>query len=450
MYQLSHAGETLVLGTLLEVLALFRTDARYSSVESSEILLAHCGQPVTVTSYNGALAVRRPGTARDLFLSMIDEIDGAYFRPSGVMQAAWQIQRSHWKLLYDAYDLTSRPQLIFSSAQIDAAKAEEGVSGMLELHDLLQAESERRFGFRYAGPEYGRTRDRNGRHEVHVAYALAEGWPVPEAVLAEYREYPDKFTMDMRWGRVLLDVPELRGTLSPHKARVLVSVMSREKGGVTSQNAALLSMVMRLAPNAPTYVEVDDLLFRHGLVESYSLPDRYASPQPLGTPVSKFAEVYRGKMADHRRDTEIARLRQERAAGNVSQREFDRRMQIAQLEHGRETFAFGNEISEAIDSGDLQFLLDLMDCPDERNRVSKQTVRDVFGVKLLGVRAAARRRAVFELVGFDEARQAEWEAAGAEQRSVLMRKHHEVRAAGVASIHPAVYGGKTAVAHRAA
>ncbi|MFM0418699.1 hypothetical protein [Paraburkholderia aromaticivorans] len=449
MYQLSHAGETLVLGTLLEVLALFRTDTRYSSVESSEILLAHCGQPVTVTRYNGALAVRRPGTARNVFLSMIDEIDGSYFRPNGVMQAAWQIQRSHWKLLYDAYDLTSRPQLIFSSAQIDAAKAGEGGSSRLELHDLLQAESERRFGFRYAGPEYGRTRDRNGRHEVHVAYALAEGWPVPEAVLAEYREYPDKFTMDMRWGRVLLDVPELRGTLSPHKARVLVSVMSSEKGGVTSQNAALLSMVMRLAPNAPTHVEVDDLLFRHGLVESYSLPDRYASPQPLGTAASKFAEVYRVKMADHRRDTEIARLRKERAAGNISQREFERRMQIAQLEHGRETFAFGNEISEAIDSGDLQFLLDLMDCPDERNRVSKQTVRDVFGVKLLGVRAAARRRAVFELAGFDEARQAEWEAAGAKQRSVLMRKHHEVRAAGVASIHPAVYDGRTAVAHRA-
>lgn len=448
MYQLSVAGETLILGTLLEVLSVFRTDSRFSSVESSEILLAHCGQRVTVTRYNGALAVRRPGTARDLFLSMIDEIDGAYFRPNGVIQAAWQIQRSHWKLLYDAYDLTSRPHLIFSSAQIDAARAEDCARGRLELHDLLQAESERRFGFRYAGPEYGKTRDRNCRHEVHVAYALAEGLPVPEGVLAEYREYPDKFSMDMRWGKVLLDVPELRGMMSSDKARVLVSVMAREKGGITSQNAALLSMVMRLAPNAPNYVEVDDLLFRHGLVESYSLPDRFASPQPLGTPVSKFADVYRNRMADHRRDTEIARLRKERAAERVSQREFDLRMQIAQLEHGRETFAFGNEISEAIDSGDLQFLLDLMDCPDDRNRVSKEAVREVFDVKLLGVRAAARRRAVFELVGFDEAKQAEWEAAGAAQRDVLMRKHHSARSAGVALIHPVIYGGKTAVAHR--
>ena len=72
-------------------------------------MLLHGGQPVDLTRYNGSLTVRRPGTARDVFLSMIDEIDGAYFRPNGVMQAAWQIRRSHWMLLYDAFDLTSQP-----------------------------------------------------------------------------------------------------------------------------------------------------------------------------------------------------------------------------------------------------------------------------------------------------------------------------------------------------
>ncbi|EIM98706.1 hypothetical protein WQE_22883 [Paraburkholderia hospita] len=443
MYQLSFAGQTLILGTLLEVLTVFRTDSRLSSVESSEIVLLHGGQPVDVTRYNGSLTVRRPGSARDVFLSMIDEIDGAYFRPNGVLQAAWQIRRSHWKLLYDAFDLASSPRLIFSSDQIEAAADERG---HLALHDLLQAECERRFGFRYAGPQYGCTRDCNGRHEVHVAYALAEGFPVPEAVLAEYRELPEKFSTDMAWGKVLLVVPELRGAMSPDKVRVLASILSREKGGITSQNAALLAMVMRLAPNRPTHVEVDDLLFRHGLVESYGLPERYASPQPLGNPVSKFAEVYRSRMADRRREMEVTRLREERAAGRVSQRHFDQRMQIAQLEHGRETFAFGNEISEAIDSGDVQFMLDLMDCVDERNRVSKQTVREVFGVKLLGVRAGARRRAIFALAGFNEAQQAEWEAAGSPQaRELLVRTHHAARVA--AAIHPAVYAQSQTAQH---
>ncbi|MFL9911953.1 hypothetical protein [Paraburkholderia sp. RL17-337-BIB-A] len=274
--------------------------------------------------------------------------------------------------------------------------------------------------------------------------------PVPEAVLAEYRELPDKFSTDVRRGKVLLDVPELRGAMSPEKVRTLASVMSREKGGITSGNAALLALVMRLAPNEPSFVEVDDLLFRHGLVQAYGLPDRYATAQSLGAPVSAFAEVFRRLMADSRRDTSIVRLRQERAAGRISQRSFDQQMQIAQLEHGRETFEFGNEFSNAIDSGNLPYLLDLLDRPDDANRVSKKAVRGSFGVKLLGVRAAARRRAVFELAGFDEAQQAEWEAAGAAQREVLMRTHNTIRAGGVALIHPAVYGGKTMVAQRAA
>lgn len=78
-----------------------------------------------------------------------------------------------------------------------------------------------------------------------------------------------------------------------------------------------------------------------------------------------------------------------------------------------------------------------MDCPDERNRVSKQTVREVFGVKLLGVRAAARRRAIFALAGFNDAFQREWDAAGTpEAREHLVRTHAARMPAG---IHPAVF-----------
>ncbi|NUY06218.1 hypothetical protein [Paraburkholderia youngii] len=444
MYQLSFAGLSLSIGTLLEVLAVFRTDARVLALESSEIVLEHGGQPVRVIRHNGALTVRRPGTAQDVFLSLLDEIDGAYFRPNGVLQTAWQIRRSHWKLLYDAFDLTSTPRLIFSSEQVEAAA---DARGRLDLFELLQSECERRFGFRYAGPEYGRTRHRNGRHEVHVAYALAEGWAVPEAVLDEYRQLPDRFTLDVSWGRALIDVPELRGAMSPDKVRVLASVMRREQGGISSGNAALLAMAMRLASNVPSYEEVDDLLFRHGLVQAHNLPDCYTTPQPLGTPVSKFAEVYRQNMADKRRDTTVARLRKERTAGQMSQRTFDLQMQIAVLEHGRETFALGNEISEAIDSGDVHYLLNIMDCPDERNRVAKQTAREVFGIKLLGVRAAARRRGIFALAGYDEACQAEWESAdSAQARQRVIEIHQATRVAG--SVRPVVFA-RTQVAHHA-
>jgi hypothetical protein len=152
-------------------------------------------------------------------------------------------------------------------------------------------------------------------------------------------------------------------------------------------------------------------------------------------------------MADKRRDTAVARLRKERLAGQMSQRTFDLQMQIALLEHGRETFALGNEISEAIDSGDVHYLLNIMDCPDERNRVAKQTVREIIGIKLLGVRAATRRRGIFALAGYDEACQAEWESAGSAQaRQRVIEMHQATRAA--ASVHPAVFA-RTQVAHHA-
>ncbi|WP_345817771.1 hypothetical protein AAGS40_29590 (plasmid) [Paraburkholderia sp. PREW-6R] len=152
-------------------------------------------------------------------------------------------------------------------------------------------------------------------------------------------------------------------------------------------------------------------------------------------------------MADRRRDTAIARLRTERSAGRMSQRTFDLQMQIALLEHGRETFALGNEISEAIDRGDVHYLLTIMDCPDERNRVVKQTVREVFGIRLLGVRAAARRRGIFALAGYDEACQAQWESAGSPQaRQHVIEIHQATRAA--ASVHPAILA-RTQTAHHA-
>ena len=41
---------------------------------------------------------------------------------------------------------------------------------------------------------------------------------------------------------------------------------------------------------------------------------------------------------------------------------------------------------------------------------------EVFGIKLIGVRAAARRRAIFELAGMDSAQQATWKSLSVSQR----------------------------------
>lgn len=64
----------------------------------------------------------------------------------------------------------------------------------------------------------------------------------------------------------------------------------------------------------------------------------------------------------------------------------------------------------------MSYLLSVLDRPDDANRGTKLAVREVFGIKLIGVRAVARRRAIFELAGMDEVQQAEWETLAVSER----------------------------------
>ena len=124
MYQLSFSGSAHSFRTMLEVLRFLRDDTTVRAVDAAEIALTFFAHPVTVTRYNGELTVRRPGTAASLFLSLIDEIDAAYFRPSFTALEPWQIRREHWQLLYLAFDLAREPLYLFSSDQL--AQANEG------------------------------------------------------------------------------------------------------------------------------------------------------------------------------------------------------------------------------------------------------------------------------------------------------------------------------------
>jgi hypothetical protein len=263
MFYVSTLNFSASFRTLIEVLDLLQHDNRLSALEASEVSLSHAGHPLCVTKYNGRLTLRCSGHARHLFLALLDEIDGAYFRPAGERREAWQIRRSHWKLLHSLFDLASRPLHLFSSDQLRQADADAGGRG-LDFRDLLETECERRFGFGYAGPAYEASGQRSGRHEVHVGYALAAARDVPADVLAEYSEQP--FGSDMQWAKVLLDVPELRGAVPLAKLRPLLSLLRHTGTAISSDNTALLAMVMDLAPNEPTHVEVDDLLYRHGLI----------------------------------------------------------------------------------------------------------------------------------------------------------------------------------------
>ncbi|MDR5826052.1 hypothetical protein [Caballeronia sp. LZ043] len=416
MYLLTLAGISRSLDTLLDVLAIFRTDPLARDIDAREVALSIAGHPIDVTRFNGRLTVRRAGSASRLFLSLIDEIDGAYFRPHFVARNPWEIRREQWRLLYLAFDLAREPLYLFSSDQLAQANEEECRGGRhgLDLFELLQGESQRRFGFQYAGPVFD-GRQQSGRHEVHVAYALAAGRPVPQSVLEDYTSL-EHFNPNLQWAMPLVSVPELRGGLSVAKLAPLVSVMRHAEQPIDSQNAALLVMLMGLARPEPSAVEVDDLLYAKGVLESYPLPEFYSTPVDVGQPSGRFAEVLRRTLADRRRDARLAEQKKARLTGSISERVFRRDTQMAMLDHGRTTHRFANELARAIQDGDMSYLLSVLDRPDDVNRATKDAVREVFGIKLVGMPAATRRRAIFELAGMDTRQQAEWESLCVSQR----------------------------------
>ncbi|WP_050455824.1 hypothetical protein [Candidatus Burkholderia verschuerenii] len=177
--------------------------------------------------------------------------------------------------------------------------------------------------------------------------------------------------------------------------------MRHSNQAITSQNAALLVMLMGLTRNEPSIVEVDDLLYSKGVLDAYPLPEAYLKSVDIGQPSCKFAEVLRRITADHRCDSRLAEIEGARATGTMSMRDFDLHRQLAILDHGRTSYSTANDFAQALQDADMSFLLSVLDRPDDTNRATKQSVREVFGIKLIGVRAAARRRAIFELAGIN-------------------------------------------------
>jgi hypothetical protein len=416
MFHLSTVGFSRSVGSLLEVLELFQNNGHFAFLDASEVSLSHAGQPLHVTKYDGRLSIRASGAMRDLFLSMLDEIDGAYFRPSGRLLEPWQIRREHWDLLFFAFQLSTQPFYLFSSDQVIAANEAGSATRTFSLFELCEAEARARFGFGYAGPAVAGSGQVNSRHEVHIAYALASGKPVPDEVVAYYARLAAPFASDVQWALPLLTVPALRGAMPVAKLRVLVSVLRHAGRLITPENAAVLAMVARLLPNEPTQVEVDNLLYRHGLLDARALPECYGQPVDIGAPVAPFAEVLRRVMADERQAASLGRLDIEHAEGRLSQREYELKRQMAILDHGRGTFEFANRFVTAIAQADMHLLLEVLDRPDDQNRWTKKAVREFYGVKLIGLKAAKRRRAIFALAGMDEARQVQWENRAAAKR----------------------------------
>lgn len=424
MYTLSIPAASFNVPTLIEVFEIFGSE-RMSGIESCEIRLTRDGQPITVTRYNGVLAVRTAESALALAGRMLEEIWQLGFVRDRVALKPFEVRPAHWSLLFSLLDLSGRPYLMLSSEQFeDEVDRARGEGHRFDLRDTFDALAHARFGFGMGGPSVQPGEPCNSRHEVHVAYALLLD-AVPDIVLDDYRALIDPFRHSLAWAQCLLDIPSLRGSISREALSRLRTVMKRDGKLITEQNAVALSELMRQLPIDPSMVAIDDLLAAHGIVDQkMSLPAPYGKAVDVGVPASPLASRMRELMAESHRDQAIAHIELEWAAGRLATREYRLRHELVLLDHGRATYEWGNRIVQAIEGRDPGFLLQILDTTDDWNRLSKRAIFEVLGVKLTGLRAVARRRAVFALCGLDEAAQAEWEAQAQGQRAA--REHRRL------------------------
>ncbi len=418
MYTLSIPGITLSTSSLVGLFTLFR-DERVRSTDTAQIELAGAPAGVNVTRYNGVLALRQPGTAEEILAAMLTEHRRAEFvEPDDTQRKSWQVTRAAWDGLFEFVDLCRQPQLLLSSDQIEVAKASASARGTrFFFSDLCSEALQSTYGFAACGPAIPGTRDINSRHVLHVAYALAQDLPVSDRVLDPYREDSEAFRYGLEWAETLIQLPELRGAIPVEKLRPILGVMRGEGKAVDANNADILTMLARVLPDQPTYPQVDDLLHSHGLIDDLALPDSFGTPVDIGEPVTPLAERVRERVATLIRDRSIAHADSELKAGRISRRAHRERCDVARLQHGRHSHEQGNRLARALANRDVGTLLETLDRADDHNRGSKQAFYDTFGVKLIGVRAAQRRRAIFSLCGYTEEEQAAWERDAVQRKA---------------------------------
>lgn len=418
MYALSIPNAVLTTPSLVGMFTLF-LDERVRAADTSQIVLTGAPAGISVTRYNGVLALRQPGNANDILCTMLDEHRrAAFLEPCGTQRQSWQVERAAWDGLFEFVDVCRMPQRLLSSNQIEAetqAARERGTRFFFS--DLASEAVASTFGFPVCGPAIPGTRDTNSRHEVQVAYALALDLPVPDRVLAAYREDADLFRYGLEWANTLVRLPELRGAIPVEKLKPILGIMRSEGKPVDSSNADILALLARLLPDSPSYPEVDNLLHAHGLIDDMPLPESFNTPVDVGRPVTPLAARVRDRVADSIRAREIEHADGELNAGRISRRAHRHRCDVARLSHGRHTFEYGNLLSRALAARDVGTLLEVLDRADGHNRASRQAFRDVYGVKLIGVSAAQRRRAVFLLCGFTDEAQAQWEREAVGRRA---------------------------------
>lgn len=409
MYHLSIQNQITSVKTLGDVLRILNERVNFSipspAIESISLTQdGHTKVFTIVRNGYGKIGVQQEGRAEHIISGMVDEVFTNYLKPEGIVLKPHEMAKDHWNAINQvcsaSYDVTpcfTRAQLQerFDSPYPEVNPGQVSTSGYV--HNRFYKEC----GWSHNGPGYDRNGQTNSRHDVHVAYALAQGKHVPVDVIIEYRDSRIS-SSDLSWFRAVLDFPQLRGVMSVEKLQSLWSVLHWEKKLIDSGNVDhLLALMLQYPLEHPNTVQMDDYLYGVGELTAYAPMAPAPEAFDLSTAMSPLALKIREYIGKDRQASCIKKAQCERDAGRYSLREFNRQMDFAKSMVDRETIKWGNTVAQALAVRDVTFLLHLLDTPDAQNHSSKKAIQDMQHVKLLGLKAKARREAIFSLCAYD-------------------------------------------------
>lgn len=363
--------------------------------------------------------IRSPGSEQALLLDMIDEIDHAIMRVDGILRAPHELSYFDWMAV------VSVGSAAYSVFPCFPGKSDRDADFMT----LCTQEYFRRFGHSHSGPTYDGMQT-NSRHDVHVAYALMYGKPVPAHVVEWYRNgagQPKAMASDLGGFNIVLAVPELRGVLTPERFRFL-GLFVRDVNKTAAQALPLTANalkpyveVLARLHEGGTYVDADNALTAAGLLQARVRPDALKVVQPPDTAtLSEAALELHTMLADRIFEAEMKRLDNGKAKGQITDREYHFRTELAK--HGRLTASPGYavEMVSAIENRNVDYLLAVLDQADG-NETSKAFVAKRYGVKVKGLNRQGRRRAIYAFCGFNAEQQADHEAKLASRKNDTLR-----------------------------
>ncbi|RZT29079.1 hypothetical protein [Cupriavidus agavae] len=369
----------------------------------------------------GKFAVRPPGTRRAILTLVLDEVDRFIVRVGGKVLRPHEMSRAAWGAVVAAGRLAYFPEEAIDMSGNDAGPLFETVDlfeeqGPFDVTQFVCGEFVRRFGYGTNGPLYRPSAPPNCRHEVHVAYALLRGDKLRECIINTYRDHPH-YARSEPWMRPLIEVPALRGALSPSVLQALCQTMRAEKLEITSYNAGKLLAALRNVPEDGNYVHVDDALYAAGVLPSRTLSTSKAVAAEPAQPATPLAARIHTLIADRSYKEAVHKAEVDRAALQISQREFDWQTKAAAAQRLAYGFDWANRVALAVLERNVAVVLHIFDSPKDWNTESKRALRDELGIDVLQCTAAVRRRQLFDLCGFSEAEQAEWETQEADAKA---------------------------------